>query len=86
MINNYYYYHYNYHYHYFYYYFYYYLYYYLLLLTTTTTTTIIVIVKEKEPLCYKIETVDIKQDKIISETDTVSLLTKTLTIERNDIY
>ena len=41
--------------------------------TTTTTTntttfiTITIIVKEKEPLCYIIETVHIKQDKIIFE-------------------
>ena len=35
--------------------------------TITTTTTITVIVKEKDSSCYKIETVHIKQVKIIFE-------------------
>ena len=34
---------------------------------TITTTTITVIVKEKDSSCYKIETVHIKQVKIIFE-------------------
>ena len=54
--------------------------------TITTTTTITVIVKEKDSSCYKIETVHIKQVKIIFETDTVSALTKTSIIDGNGIY
>ena len=35
--------------------------------STITSSTIIVIVKEKEPSCYKIQTIYIKQDKTIFE-------------------
>ena len=52
---------------------------------TITTTTITVIVKENESSCYKIETVHIKQFKIIFENWHCEC-TKTSIIDGNGIY